>query len=67
LDRRVGVIALIYVVVTVVRSFFSRDGEVLPDFYQSWLAAYYPSPPHFWSLFQAYEREQLRGTIDDCF
>jgi hypothetical protein len=38
-----------------------------PDFYQSWdRAERRLPPPHFWPLFQANEREQLRGTIDDC-
>jgi hypothetical protein len=36
-----------------------------PHFYQSWHTA--NCPPHFWLLCQAYEREQLRGTIGVCF
>jgi hypothetical protein len=67
-DLGVGVIQFIYLAAAVVISFFFRhDGEVWPGFYQSWGNDYCPSAPQFWLLFQAYEREQLRGTIDDCF
>jgi hypothetical protein len=39
-----------------------------PDFYQNWVPTFCgATPPHFWSLFQAYERKQLRGTIDAWF
>jgi hypothetical protein len=67
-DLGVGVIQFIYLAAAVVISFFFRhDGEVWPGFYQSWGDDYSPPAPQFWPLLQAYEREQLRGTIDFGF
>jgi hypothetical protein len=38
-----------------------------PAFYQNWVSNFCPPPSHFCSLIQAYERKQLRGTIDAWF
>jgi hypothetical protein len=64
----VVLIALIAAAAALVMSFCRRERELLPNCFQSWNNAYgRPTPPQFWLLFQACEREQLRGKIDACF